>query len=150
MSSLPSPQRLFFDVLKERQAAALKEVSEEEEYVEDHDPVPSQERDYEAEIMKLQEELKVVRDDDPERQMKINFLAKGIKQLERKQQHRHKRRGVSDVPVSYQRTRCLAGHVCSEPQCYTSQTNPRIIWDKSKYRRPYYPRTGRSYRTKSK
>jgi len=55
---------------------------------------------------------------------------------------REKPRSVqaAGCPIGYRRSSCKLNHACGNPRCYTSLRNPNIVWDKSKYARPYVPR----------
>lgn len=44
------------------------------------------------------------------------------------------------APIGYARSTCKLNHACNNPSCYTSTKNPNILWDRSKYARPYVPR----------
>jgi len=51
-----------------------------------------------------------------------------------------------DAPLNFRRSTCPAGHLCNEPRCYTSTSNSKIIWDKSKYQKPFIPRPKKVYK----
>jgi len=44
------------------------------------------------------------------------------------------------TPLGFKRSSCKLNHACGNPRCYTSTTDPNIVWDKSKYAKPYVPR----------
>jgi len=43
------------------------------------------------------------------------------------------------APLGFTRSTCRLNHSCGNPQCYTSLRNPQVLWDRSKYAKPYYP-----------
>lgn len=44
------------------------------------------------------------------------------------------------APVGFQRSRCSCNHTCTNSDCWTNSTNPRIVWDRSRYSRPFTPK----------
>lgn len=50
-----------------------------------------------------------------------------------------RRKNKELAPVGFQRSKCALGHVCSNSHCYQHQKNPKILWDKSKYSKPFLP-----------
>jgi len=43
------------------------------------------------------------------------------------------------APLGFTRSTCRLNHACSNPRCYTSLRNPQVLWDRSKYAKPYHP-----------
>lgn len=44
------------------------------------------------------------------------------------------------APIGFRRSQCAVGHACTNPRCYQNIANPNILWDRSRYDKPFYPK----------
>lgn len=51
-------------------------------------------------------------------------------------------------PIGFRRSCCPLGHACSNARCYQSITNPKILWDQAKYKKPFYPHKDKKHKHK--
>lgn len=68
------------------------------------------------------------RDDSPPRRSKLRSGKKPHKATKR-----------SRIPEGFERSRCRAHHVCTNSDCWTGVKDKRIIWDRQRYKQPFFP-----------
>jgi len=58
------------------------------------------------------------------------------KQKERKEERKNaKRISSKDTPRGFNRSKCPCGHLCVQPQCYTNIEDPRVVWDRARFKK---------------
>jgi len=45
-----------------------------------------------------------------------------------------------DAPMGFRRSTCPLGHCCNNPLCYVNIADAQIVWDKSRFQKPYTPK----------
>jgi len=84
----------------------------------------------------------IIRDKSPSpKKSKHKHRSHKVRRRERKEERKNAKRITNkDTPRGFNRSKCQCGHLCVQPQCYTNIEDPRVVWDKSRYSKPYYPR----------
>lgn len=52
---------------------------------------------------------------------------------------RKQRHPKEDAPLGFRRSTCPLGHCCTNSKCYVNLADPQVVWDKSRFSKPYTP-----------